>query len=163
MLKLRDICSAAARLNEDKKSAEVFMDKFSIGFTQGTFDMFHIGHLNVIRAASERCERLIVGVNSDSLVKKYKGKNTIVPEIERLAIVSALIYVDESVITNTLDKTTLHGSLHFNAVFIGDDWKGSERWDRTEKELFSIGVRVVYLPYTKNTSSTALREKISDF
>jgi glycerol-3-phosphate cytidylyltransferase len=125
--------------------------------------MFHIGHLNLIRAASEQCEKLIVGVNSDSLVSSYKNKGTVVPETERLTIISALKYVDEAIITDSLDKRTIHALLRFDAIFIGDDWKGSERWAQTETELAEAGAAVVYLPYTENTSSTLLRDKLKDY
>lgn len=134
-----------------------------IGFTQGTYDMFHIGHLNLIRNARQECDYLIVGVNSDELIQSYKKKTVIVPLDERMDIVASLRYVDHVIRCDTLDKKNVCLENKVNKVFIGDDWKGSKRWEQTEKELASYGIEVVYLPYTKNTSSTLLREKLKEF
>ena len=134
-----------------------------VGYTQGTFDMFHIGHLNLIKRAKEQCDYLIVGVNSDELVLSYKNKHTIVPLDERIETVSALMYVDKVVICSTLDKMAAYLEHKFDIVFIGDDWKNSDRWKDTENSLSKVGVKVVYLPYTKNTSSTLLREKLNGY
>lgn len=136
------------------------MSKYKIGYTQGVFDMFHIGHLNLIKRAKSMCETLIVGVNSDSLVEKYKHKHPVIPENQRQQIVEAIRYVDKCVIVDTLDKTEVYKEQHFDAIFIGDDWKGSERWSATEKELSEYNVKVVYLEYTKGISSSELRKKI---
>ena len=125
-----------------------------IGYTQGVFDMFHIGHLN---HAKEKCDYLIVGVNKDALVRQYKNKTPVVGENERLAIVSNIKSVDQCVLVDTLDKVALWKQLRFDRIFIGDDWKGNPRWIRTEKDLAQYGVKLVYLPYTKNVSSTMLR------
>jgi len=133
------------------------MKKYKIGYTQGVFDMFHVGHLNLINRAKEQCEFLIVGVNSDELVLSYKNKKTIVGENERVEIVANIKAVDKAVISDTLDKVVQHKKLQFDAIFIGDDWKGSERWKATEEELAKIGVDLVYLPYTQGVSSTKLR------
>ncbi len=134
-----------------------------IGYTQGTFDMFHIGHLNLIRNAKEQCAYLIVGVNSDELVKSYKNKIAIVPLEERLDIVRAIRYVDDVVVCTTLDKVEMQKKLHFNVIFIGDDWKGNERWKQTEIDMQKLGANVVYLPHTEGTSSTMLREKLNAY
>lgn len=133
------------------------------GYTQGTFDMFHIGHLNLLKRAKECCDRLVVGVNSDELVAEYKSKNAVVPLEERLEIVKSIRFVDDAVVCDTLDKEVALQKLGFNVLFIGDDWKGSERWNKTEKRMNELGVKVVYLPYTKDTNSTLLREKILDY
>lgn len=133
------------------------MKAFKIGYTQGVYDMFHIGHLNLINHAKEYCDYLIVGVNADELVEKYKNKIPIINEKERQIIVSNIKSVDECVIVTTLDKVAAWHELHFDAIFIGDDWKGNERWSQTEKELELYGAKVVYLPYTKGISSTMLR------
>lgn len=133
-----------------------------IGYTQGTFDMFHIGHLNLIRNAKNQCDYLIVGVNSDELVKKYKNKSAIVPLFERMEIIKALRYVDRVVECDTLDKVEIQKKLEFKKLFIGDDWKGNERWKKTESEMKALGAEVVYLPHTKGTSSTMLREKLNE-
>lgn len=132
--------------------------KYKIGYTQGTFDLFHVGHLNLIRNAKAQCEHLIVGVNSDALVKEYKKKDPIIKEKDRLDIISSLKYVDDSFIVSTLDKSLIHDEIVFNAIFIGDDWKGNLRWAETETQLGRLGVDVVYLKYTDGISTTKLRE-----
>ena len=137
------------------------MKKYKIGYTQGVYDMFHIGHLNLINQAKERCEYLIVGVNSDQLVERYKNKTPVICQEDRRTIVANIKAVDQAVIADTLDKTEMLKQLGFDAVFIGDDWKGSERWQKTEEELSRLGVDVVYLAHTPDISSTALR-KVKD-
>ena len=132
-----------------------------IGYTQGTFDMFHIGHLNLIRNAKRHCDYLIVGVNKDELVESYKNKRPIIPLEERVEIVRAIRYVDEVIATDTLDKTKIWEKVHFDEIYIGDDWKGNERWEKTGKEMEQLGAKLVFLPYTKDTSSTMLREKLT--
>ena len=132
---------------------------YKIGYTQGVFDMFHIGHLRLINNAKNQCETLIVGVNSDELVKKYKNKITVIKERERAEIVSNLKSVDKCVVVDTLDKMELWKEYQFDVVFIGDDWKGNSRWIQTEQDLSGVGCRVVYLPHTPNISSTELREE----
>lgn len=131
-----------------------------IGFTAGAFDMFHVGHLNLIKNAKARCDYLIVGVNTDELISSYKSKSAVVPLEERIQIVSAIKYVDEVIPVDTLDKEVMWNKKKFDVVFIGDDWKGTERWNQTEKVMTKYGVDVVYLPYTTGTTSTLLREKL---
>lgn len=142
------------------------MKEYKIGYTQGTFDMFHIGHLNLIRQAKTHCEKLIVGVNSDNLVWEYKRKHPVIGENERVEIIKALRYVDEVIICDTLKKTTAWETLHFDAIFIGDDWKGNKRWEQTELDLSPLGAKVVYLSHTDGISSSLLRtqqnEKVSE-
>lgn len=133
------------------------MKKYKIGYTQGTFDMFHIGHLNLIRQAKEQCEVLIVGVNSDRLVNEYKNKVPVINESNRAEIVNALKYVDKVIICDSLDKCIVWKIVKFDAIFIGDDWKGNLRWIQTEKELAPLGAKVVYLKHTDGISSTILR------
>lgn len=135
------------------------MKKFRIGYTQGTFDMFHIGHLNLLHQASELCDSLIVGVNRDQLVNEYKHKVPVVNEHDRAAIVAELRCVDQVVLCDTLSKTDAWQRLHFDAVFIGNDWKGNGRWRQTEIDLKPLGAEVVYLNHTDGVSSTLLREK----
>lgn len=130
---------------------------YKIGYTQGVFDMFHIGHLNLLNQAKEQCEVLIVGVNSDALVKKYKYKIPIVPEKERRLIVENIKAVDRAVIVDSLNKLEIFKQFKFNVVFIGDDWKGHPRWEQTKIDLKPYGVDVVFLSYTKGVSSTILR------
>lgn len=136
--------------------------KYKVGFTAGVYDMFHIGHLNLIKRAKEQCDYLIVGVNSDRLVEYYKNKSTVISESERREIVSNIRDVDKCVIMDNLDKIDAWKKFNFDVVFIGDDWKGSERWNKTEKELAKVNVKVEYLPYTGNVSSTILRHNYSD-
>ena len=133
-----------------------------IGFTAGAFDMFHVGHLNLIKNAKARCDYLIVGVNSDELISSYKNKSAVVPLEERLQIVEAIKYVDEVIPVDTLDKEIMWSRKQFDLLFIGDDWKGSERWNETEATMKTLGVEVVYLPYTTGTTSTLLREKLKE-
>lgn len=133
------------------------MKQYKIGYTQGVFDMFHIGHLNLINHAKEFCDFLIVGVNSDKLVEEYKKKRTVINQEERAIIVANLKAVDEVIIVNSLDKEEILKDIHFDAVFIGDDWKGSPRWNATEEALAKHGVDVIYLKHTDGISSTILR------
>ena len=134
-----------------------------IGYTQGTFDMFHIGHIYLIKNAQRHCDYLVVGVNSDDLVESYKNKRPIIPLDERVEIMRAIKYVDEVIVTNTLDKKEIWEKVRFNEIYIGDDWKGNERWEKTGKEMEQLGAKLVFLPYTKDTSSTMLREKLKEF
>lgn len=136
------------------------LKKYRIGYTQGVYDMFHIGHLHIINGAAQQCERLIVGVNSDALVEIYKGKKTVIGQEDRAEIIRNLKNVSECVIVETLDKVELYKMYGFDVVFIGDDWKGDERWIQTEKDLIPYGVDVIYLPHTPNISSTLLRVEI---
>lgn len=138
------------------------MKKYRIGYTQGTYDLFHIGHLNVLMNAKKQCDYLVVGVNSDDLVMQYKNKKTNINELDRATIVNAIKGVDKVIITKTLDKKILHNSIKFDAIFIGDDWKGNERWIKTEEELAKVGAEVVYLPHTDGISTTMLTEKIEN-
>lgn len=135
---------------------------YKVGYTQGVFDMFHIGHLNLINKAKENCETLIVGVNSDRLAEAYKKKIPVIREEERAEIVRNLKAVDGCFIVDTLDKGVVYKEHPFDAVFIGDDWKGNDRWAQTEKQLAEYGVKVVYLPHTPNVSSTDLRGEVSN-
>ncbi len=135
------------------------MRKYLIGYTQGVYDMFHIGHLNLLNHAKEYCDQLIVGVNSDRLVMEYKHKKPVIPEEERLAIVQNIKAVDDAFIVDTLDKIQTLRARYYDAIFIGDDWKGNERWMRTEEELKPFGINVIYLPHTPEKSSTVLRKE----
>lgn len=133
------------------------MKKYKVGYTQGVYDMFHVGHLNLINHAKEMCDYLIVGVNSDKLVETYKNKKTVINELDRTLIVSNLKSVDECFVVETLDKVELWNKIKFDAIFIGDDWKGNKRWEETEAKLEPLGAKVVYLPHTDGVSSTILR------
>lgn len=135
------------------------MKKFKIGYTQGVYDMFHIGHLNLLNHAKEQCDTLIVGVNSDKLVEDYKNKTPIINEKERAAIISNIKAVDKCMIVSTLDKIEIYRQIPFDVLFIGDDWKNSSRWKQTVKDLREYNVEVVFLPHTPNISSTYLRDR----
>ncbi|MBE6061667.1 MAG: glycerol-3-phosphate cytidylyltransferase [Clostridium sulfidigenes] len=137
------------------------MKKYEIGYTTGVFDMLHVGHLNILRRAKEQCNFLIVGVSTDELVKEYKGKLPIIPFSERLEMVAALQCVDMVVPQRDRDKFAAWENYKFDAMFVGDDWKENELFIEVEKRLNKEGVKVIYFPYTKNTSSTILREKLN--
>ncbi len=111
------------------------MKKYKIGYTQGVYDMFHVGHLNLLNNAKKYCDILVVGVNSDELVQNYKNKTPIINQDERKYIVENIKAVDECIVADTLSKTEMLKKVHFDVVFIGDDWKGSSRWAKTTKDL----------------------------
>ncbi|WP_343246844.1 adenylyltransferase/cytidyltransferase family protein [Diplocloster hominis] len=138
------------------------MKKYKVGYTQGVYDMFHVGHLNLLQNAKEYCDYLIVGVNTDSLVQDYKKKSPVVAEKDRLAIVSNIRCVDKAILATTLDKLIIQKEIGFDVIFIGDDWKGNPRWETTKKELEKIGVDLVFLPYTQGVSSTLMRRQEKD-
>jgi len=134
------------------------MSKYKIGYTTGVFDMFHIGHLNIIKKAKAQCEYLIVGVSTDEVVQSYKHKSPIIPFEERMAIVGALRYVDKVVPQTSMDKMEAWNNLHFDAIFHGSDWKGSEMYNKMIEDFKVVGVDVVFLPHTDGISSTQLAE-----
>lgn len=135
------------------------MKKYKVGYTTGVFDMFHIGHLNILKRAKEQCEYLIVGVSTDELVQTYKNKKPIIPLDQRMAIVSAIKYVDEVVPQTSMNKMEAYEQLHFDAVFHGDDWKGSNMYNEIVRKFSEVGVDMVFLPHTDGISSTIIREK----
>lgn len=128
-----------------------------IGYTTGVYDLFHIGHLNVLRNAKLECDYLIVGVTTDELSEGAKGKKPIIPFAERMAIVESIRYVDMVVPQTSYDKMEAWNNLKFNVMFVGDDWKGTEKWNQLEQDFQRIGVEIRYFGYTKHTSSTKLR------
>lgn len=132
------------------------MKKYKIGYTTGVYDLFHIGHLNILRNAKSLCEHLIVGVSTDEIVESYKHKKPIIPFEERIAIVEAIKYVDEVIPQTSMDKHAAWEKLHFNVLFHGDDWKGSEMYQNYTEEFKGTGVDLVFLPHTDGTSSTTL-------
>lgn len=134
--------------------------KYKIGYTTGVFDMFHIGHLNILKRAKEQCEYLIVGVSTDELVQNYKNKTPIIPFEERRAIVEAIKYVNKVVSQESMDKVAAVKQLKADAVFVGSDWKGTAQWKEYEQLLSKVGCAVVYLNYTDGVSSTILRDKL---
>lgn len=134
------------------------MKKYKIGYTTGVFDMFHIGHLNILRRAKEQCDYLIVGVSTDELVEEYKKKIPIIPFAERIDIVSELKCVDKVVPQTSMNKMEAWELLHFDAIFHGADWKGSDMYNKMQEEFDAIGVDLVFLPHTEGVSSTLLSE-----
>lgn len=134
--------------------------KIKIGYTAGTFDMFHIGHLNILKRAKEKCDFLIVAVSTDELVNEYKNHLPIIPFKERAEIVSSIKYVDRVVPQTNMNKLKAALENKIDVMFVGDDWKNTKKWDTIEKELGEYGINVVYLPHTDGISSTILRQKI---
>ena len=136
------------------------MKKYKIGYTTGVYDLFHIGHLNILKLAKEQCEYLIVGVSTDELVMEYKHKTPIIPYEERKAIVESIKYVDAVVPQITMDKMKAWEELRFDAIFHGDDWKGSNMYNEIEKKLKEVGCEMVFLPHTDGTSSTMIAQTL---
>lgn len=133
-----------------------------IGYTTGVFDMFHIGHLNIIKRAKDQCDYLIVGVSTDELVQHDKNKSPIIPYADRCAIVESIKYVDKVVPQPDKDKFAAWERYHFNKMFVGSDWKGTEAWNRFEAQLAPVGVEIIYLDHTEGISSTILRDKLNN-
>lgn len=133
-----------------------------IGYTTGVYDMFHIGHLNLLRRAKEQCDYLIVGVSTDELVQHDKHKTPIIPFNDRCAIVEAIRYVDKVVPQVDKNKLAAWNREHFDKMFVGSDWKGTETWNKFEEEFSSLNVDIVYLEHTDGISSSLLREKLQN-
>ena len=126
-----------------------------IGFTSGVFDLFHIGHLNMLRNAKSLCDKLIVGVTTDELVA-YKNKKAVIQFSERMEIVRSIKYVDAVVAQEDMEKFKLWEKIKYDVMFVGDDWHKSDKWNKIESQFDKVGVRIVYFPYTKGTSSTLI-------
>lgn len=131
-----------------------------IGYTTGVFDLFHIGHVNLLRNAKSLCDRLIVGVTVDDLVA-YKNKKSVIPFEERIEIVKACRYVDVAVPQESMDKLEAYRRYKFNVMFVGDDWYCSDKFTALEQSFYEYGVKIVYFPYTKNTSSTVINDTLN--
>lgn len=132
-----------------------------IGYTTGVYDMFHMGHLNILKRAKEQCDYLIVGVSTDELVQHDKNKIPIIPFEERCAIVEAIRYVDKVVPQVDKNKFAAWEKHHFNKMFVGSDWKGTPQWNQYEKQFAPVGVEIIYLDHTDGISSTILRDKLN--
>jgi glycerol-3-phosphate cytidylyltransferase len=128
-----------------------------IGYTTGVFDLFHIGHLNILKNAKSQCDHLVVGITTDELSLSRKNKKPIIPFEERIEIVKSIVYVDEVRAQHHMDKMAAWEEVKFHKMFVGDDWKGSPSWLDAEKMFKEVGVEIVYFPYTSHTSSTHLR------
>lgn len=135
------------------------MNKKKIGYTTGVFDLFHIGHLNILKKAKEHCDYLIVGVTTDDLAL-YKKKQPVIPFKERIEIVESIKYVDMVIPQTNMNKMEAWELYRFDVMFVGSDWKGTEKWIEYEKQFSKIGVSIVYFSYTQETSSTKLREAL---
>ena len=134
--------------------------KYKIGYTTGVFDMFHIGHLNILRRAKEQCEYLIVGVSTDELVKEYKKKTPMIPFEQRIEIVRAIRYVDEVVPQENMDKIEAWKRLKFDVMFHGNDWKNSSLYNAYEQAFEKAGLALVFLPHTEGISSTSIISRL---
>lgn len=140
----------------------MIMKKYKIGYTTGVYDMFHIGHLNILRRAKELCEYLIVGVSTDELVRHDKNKTPIIPFRDRVKIIEAIRYVDKVVPQENKAKFSAWEQIKFDVMFVGSDWKGTPQWDEYEKQFSEVGVDIIYLSHTDGISSTQLRDFIQE-
>lgn len=131
-----------------------------LGYAPGVFDLFHVGHLNILRRARDHCDRLVAGVCSDELVVRLKGRPPVVPLAERLQIVRSVRHVDDVHVATVNDKIEIWKEVGFDVIFKGDDWLGTDVWTTLETEFARVGVKVVYFPYTVHTSSTLLRDAL---
>ncbi len=133
-----------------------------IGYTSGVFDILHVGHINILRNARGMCDRLVVGVTTDELLRTYKNRESVIPFEERIELVRSIKYVDVAVPQSDMDKLTMCKKVKANVMFVGDDWYKTARWEEYEKSFAVEDIKIVYFPYTPNVSSTILREKLSD-
>ena len=141
------------------------MKKYNVGYTVGVFDLFHVGHLNLLERCKEQCEYLIVGICDDNYVRNIKHKEPVIQEFDRVRLVNALKCVDRVELVDfeiTDDKMKALEKFKFDVLFSGDDWKGTERYNRTEEQFAEKGVAIEYLPYTKGISTTDIKKKMND-
>lgn len=131
-----------------------------IGYTTGVYDLFHIGHLNLLKSAKGMCDKLIVGVTVDELVA-YKGKKAMIPFEDRIEIIRSIKYVDAAIPQHDMDKLSACKKIGAQILFVGDDWYGTEKWQEYEKEFAEAGIKIVYFPYTKGISSTKITEALN--
>jgi glycerol-3-phosphate cytidylyltransferase len=129
-----------------------------IGYTSGVFDLFHIGHVNILRQSKSLCDKLIVGVSTDELVYKYKNKYPVIPERERLKIIKSIKFVNHAIYQDSMDKFINFKKLNFDIMFVGDDWYNNTKWNKLESKFNKLGVKIIYFPYTKSTSSTKINK-----
>lgn len=134
--------------------------KFKIGYTTGTFDLFHVGHLNILEKAKANCEYLVVGVSTDELVKVYKGELPVIPFEDRIRIISALRCVDKVIPQLTMNKLDVLNEIHYDVLFHGDDWKNTDMYNEIESKLAEKNIACVYFPYTKSISTQSIKEKL---
>lgn len=134
-----------------------------VGYTSGVYDLFHIGHLNILKNAKSMCDKLIVGVSTDELVFQYKQKSPVIKHNERMEIVSNIRHVDGVVAQETMNKLEMWEKLKFDVLVVGDDWQKTTKWEHIETNFKKKGVRVVYFPHTKGTSSTKINKILDDY
>ena len=139
------------------------MKKKIIGYTAGVFDLFHIGHLKILQNAKSICDKLIVGVSTDELVYKYKKKKPVIPFSERIEVVRAIKYVDAVIPQVDLNKMEIWKKIKFDLMVVGDDWYNSKKWKKIDDDLIKKKVKVIYFPYTKNTSSTKINNILDKY
>lgn len=149
------IASGHRRVNPGSGRSEL------VGYAPGAYDLFHVGHLNLLRRVRLECDYLIAGVVSDEVALAQKGRLPVVPQEERLEIVASLDVVDEAVMEWTTDKLATWEQVRFDVIYKGSDWAGSEKWTQLEREFAHRGVRVVYLPYTPHVSTSILRTRVT--
>ena len=137
--------------------------KLIIGYTTGVFDLFHVGHVRILKKAKSLCDKLIVGVSTNGLVKKYKNKKPIIPYNERVEIIKNIKFVDLVISQNSLNKIQSYKKLKYDVIFVGDDWYASKKWKLFDNQFKKLGVKIVYLPYTKKTSSTKINKILNSF
>src|SRR5690625_4636570 len=138
----------------------IFMKEFKIGYTTGVFDLFHVGHLNILKKAKEQCDCLIAGVSTDELVMRYKNNEPVIPLEDRQEIAKGSECVDQVVPQCSRARVAAWEELKFSAMFVEDDWKGNEVFTEVENKFKEVGVKTVYFPYTTGVSSTIVRQKI---
>ena len=131
-----------------------------IGYTTGVYDLFHVGHLNLLRNAKGMCDKLVVGVTVDELVK-YKGKEAFIPFEDRIEIIRSIKYIDAAIPQYDMDKLTTCKKLGASILFVGDDWYDTEKWNKYEEEFAKEGIKIVYFPYTKGISSTKINKALT--
>lgn len=144
----------------DYSCNQISKNQIVIGYTTGVFDLFHIGHLNLLKNAKGMCDKLVVGVTVDELVA-YKGKQAMIPFEDRIEIVRSCKYVDAAVPQYDMDKLTACKKLGATVLFVGDDWYATEKWKKYEEEFAKEGIRIVYFPYTQGISSTKINEALN--
>ena len=138
-------------------------NNYIIGFTAGVFDLFHIGHLNILKNAKSMCDKLIVGISTDELVQTYKQKVPVIPFSERMEIVKSIKFVDSVLAQENMNKMELWEKLKYDIMFVGDDWQKTDKWQQIEKKFEIVGVKIVYFPYTEGTSSTKINKILNDY
>jgi glycerol-3-phosphate cytidylyltransferase len=133
-----------------------------VGYTSGVYDLFHIGHVRILKNAKAMCDRLIVGVSTDELVMEYKNKKPVIPFDERLEVVNSIRYVDLAVSQTSREKMDAWKHYKFDFMFVGDDWFEDSKWKSLEKEFSDVGVNIIFFPYTHSTSSTLINDTLKN-